>query len=84
MSVTHEASHEANSDDEAEVDNSQENAEVIVTGTSQGSIRHFIPLAGAKSKEWKYFAFEADDSDRILNNTTVFCQVIKCGAKICC
>jgi len=36
MSVTHEASHEANSDDEAEADNSQENAKVIVTGTSQG------------------------------------------------
>jgi len=52
MSVTHKALHEANSDDEAEVDNSQENAEVILTGTSQGSIRHFIPLPGAKSKVW--------------------------------
>jgi len=79
MSVTHKALHEANSDDEAEADNSQENAEVIVIGTSQGSIHHFILLPGAK---WKYFAFEADDSDRILNNTTVFCQLINCGAKI--
>jgi len=68
MSVTHEASHEANSDDEAEADNSQENTEVIVT---QGSIRHFKLLPGAKNKVWKYFAFEADDSNRILNNTTV-------------
>ena len=58
-SVCHEASSEANSDDE---DAEAESADctLIVTETSQAPTHHhcFIPLPGAKSKVWKYFAFE--------------------------
>jgi len=56
---------------------------LAVAGTSQSSTHsRFIPLPGAKSKVWKYFAFEADDNDRIQNNSIVFCQVPNCNAQI--
>ena len=49
------------------------------TRTSHSTHSHYIPLpgasSGAKSKVWKYFAFEADDDNKILNNSVVICQV---------
>ena len=52
------------------------------TITSQTSTRRFIPLPGAKSRVWKYFAFEADGDNKIQNNSIVFCQVPNCNARI--
>ena len=83
-------SHESNTNDEDDGSDKEEeerNSTLTVTGTiaSQFSTRtrsRFIPLPGAKSKVWKYFAFEADDNDKIQNNTNVFCQVPNCNARI--
>lgn len=41
-----------------------------------------IPLPGAKSKVWKYFAFEVDEKGKFKNNSVVFFQVSKCDARI--
>ena len=69
-SVNHEESSETSSNDE---DAEAENADctLIVTEKSKAPTRHrcFIPLPGAKSKVWKYFAFEADDNGRIQDNS---------------
>ena len=85
MSASHEAS--TNDDEDNGSDKVEEEHNISVTGTiaSQSSTRtrsHFIPLPGAKSKIWKYFAFEADDNDKIQNSTIVFCQVPNCNARI--
>ena len=66
-----------------EVEHSQESADLFVIGTSQvPTCCRFVPLPEAKSKVWKYFAFEADDNDRIENNTIVLCHVMNCSTKI--
>lgn len=83
MSASHEASTDgSDSASEGEVDD--EDVSILTTpGTSQTPIqRHFIPLPGAKSKVWKYFAFEADGNNVIQNHTVVFCQVPNCDSKV--
>ena len=52
------------------------------TGTSHSTHSHYVPLPGAKSKVWKYFAFEVDNNNKILNNSVVICQVENCNMRI--
>jgi len=78
-------SQEMNTDNELSKELKAENLDntLAVAGTSQSSTHsYFIPLTEAKSKVWKYYAFEVDDNDRIQNNSVVFCQVLNCNAQI--
>ena len=52
------------------------------TGTSHSTHSHYVLLPGAKSKVWKYFAFEANNNNKILNNSVVICQVENCNMQI--
>ena len=52
------------------------------TGTSHLTHSYCVPLPGAKSKVWKYFAFEADNDNKILDNSVVICQVENCYMRI--
>ena len=70
-------------DDSADKEAENPDSTLTITGTSQSSTHsRFIPLPRAKSKVWKYFVFEADDSNRIQNSSIVFCQVPNCNARI--
>ena len=51
------------------------------TRTSHSTHSHYV-LPGAKSKVRKYFAFEADDDNKILNNSVVICQVENYNTRI--
>ena len=82
MSTSVRSSKTSSNDEDVDAENAD--CTVIVTETSQAPTRrrHFILLPGAKSKVWKYFAFEADDNGRIQENSVVYCQVMNCNAKV--
>ena len=85
MSGSHKVNTDDSKDDGPGKESLAENSDstLAVTGANQFSTRSlFIPLPGAKSRIWKYFAFEADDYDRIQNNSIVFCQVLNCNTRI--